>query len=182
MVKSQFQLMAQYNALMNRKIIESLSLSTEQIQTEAELWEDKGAFFGSILGTLNHILVGDLIWIQRFNAHPNHPQGFKSLEALNGFPVPKSLDQILFTTLTAYKLSRELLDAVIISFVDGIEKEDYKLGLTYVNTKGDSFTKPFGHLLQHLFNHQTHHRGQVTTLLNQVDIGIGSTDLLMLIN
>lgn len=182
MIKSQFQLMAQYNALMNRKIIESLNRPSEKIINETTLWEDRGAFFGSILGTLNHILVGDLIWIRRFNTNLDHIQGFKSLEALINFPDPKALDQKLFLTLADYRQSRELLDAIIISFMGEILEKDYKLGLTYVNTKGDSFTKPFGHLLQHLFNHQTHHRGQVTTLLSQMNIDIGSTDLLMLID
>lgn len=55
------------------------------------------------------------------------------------------------------------------------------MNLSYRNTNNDTFNKSFSMLLQHFFNHQTHHRGQVTTLLAQIGIDIGETDLLMLI-
>ena len=67
-------------------------------------------------------------------------------------------------------------------FINELQEIDLSQSLTYTNTKGVSFSKPFSQLLLHLFNHQTHHRGQVTTLLNQMTIDIGETDLLMLID
>ena len=73
------------------------------------------------------------------------------------------------------------MDSVITHFIKEAQEEDFAYNLTYTNTKGKTFKKQFGHLVQHLFNHQTHHRGQVSTLLNQQGIDIGSTDLLMLI-
>ena len=62
-----------------------------------------------------------------------------------------------------------------------LDESDYSKSLSYQNTNNDTFNKSFSMLLQYLFNHQTHHRGQVTTLLTQIDIDIGETDLLMLI-
>lgn len=62
MIKPNFELMAEYNALMNQKFCDSISTISNDI-----LWQDQKAFFGSILGTLNHLMVGDLIWLNRFN-------------------------------------------------------------------------------------------------------------------
>ena len=70
---------------------------------------------------------------------------------------------------------------MIIRFIAETNESDYLKNLTYQNTKNKTFSKPFSMLLQHFFNHQTHHRGQVTTLLSQMDMDIGETDLLMLI-
>ena len=70
---------------------------------------------------------------------------------------------------------------MIIGFIAETDERDYLENLTYQNTKNKTFSKSFSMLLQHFFNHQTHHRGQVTTLLSQMNINIGETDLLMLI-
>jgi len=90
MIKPHFELMANYNAIMNQKISDSLPGVSEDT-----LWADKKAFFGSILGTLNHLMVGDLIWLARFNRHPScfhneYPSGFKALQSLADFPSPWS--------------------------------------------------------------------------------------------
>jgi len=66
---NQFKLFAEYNKLMNHRILESANrLSEEQLKS------DRGAFFKSVLGTLNHILVGDIIWLKRFRTHPASKQ------------------------------------------------------------------------------------------------------------
>ena len=181
MMKPHFALMANYNAVMNQKICDAIASLAEDV-----LWQDNKAFFGSILGTLNHLMVGDLIWLRRFNNHPNHSHNieanrFKALDSLASFPLPTALTQTLYRTKENFTRNRQALDQIIIQFIDETVESDYSTTLTYTNTKGDVFNKPFSILLQHLFNHQTHHRGQVTTLLNQIDIDIGETDLLMLI-
>ncbi len=181
MMKSHFELMANYNAVINQKICDAIASLAEDI-----LWQDNKAFFGSILGTLNHLMVGDLIWLSRFN-HLNcvdnnkYANGFKALEALANFPLPTALTQTLHRTKGDFIRNRQALDQIIIQFIYETIESDYSKVLTYTNTKDKVFTKSFTMLLQHLFNHQTHHRGQVTTLLNQIDIDIGETDLLMLI-
>ena len=181
MMKPHFELMANYNAVMNQKICDAIASLAED-----NLWQDNKAFFGSILGTLNHLMVGDLIWLRRFNNHPNHSynteaNGFKALEALTSFPLPTALTQTLYRTKEDFIRNRQALDQIIIQFIDEAIESDYSTTLTYTNTKDNVFNKPFSMLLQHLFNHQTHHRGQVTTLMSQMGIDIGETDLLMLI-
>lgn len=176
MIKSNFEIMASYNALMNKKICDCISITSDDV-----LWENRKAFFGSILGTLNHLMVGDLIWLNRLNQHPSYPIGFKALELLQEFPMPTKLSQILYDDKQGFSRNRQALDQIIIRFIEELDENDYSKNLIYQNTNNDTFNKPFSMLLQHLFNHQTHHRGQVTTLLSQIDIDIGETDLLMFI-
>ncbi|WP_204247921.1 DinB family protein [Psychrobacter urativorans] len=176
MIKPNFELMAEYNALMNQRICDSISTIPNEV-----LWQDQKAFFGSILGTLNHLMVGDLIWLNRFNQHPSYPKGFKSLIPLRNLPLPTMLNQVLYEDKESFSSNRQNLDQMIIQFINESNEDDYSKRLRYQNTKNDTFNKSFLMLLQHLFNHQTHHRGQVSALLTQMHIDIGETDLLMLI-
>ncbi len=149
-----FQLMAQYNLRMNAQVYAAAS----QLSAE-DLAQDMGAFFKSILGTLNHILVGDLFWLNRFALlHGADSNKFSSIKTLKTFP----LDLVIQEWLTK--------DAC---------HEDFKQDLTYHNSKGEGASRDFGELVAHLFNHQTHHRGQVSTLLSQKGIDVGGTDFLM---
>jgi len=171
-----YQLMAQYNLRMNTQVYNAASeLSAE------ELCQDMGAFFESILGTLNHILVGDLFWLNRFALlHGADSNQFASLKALKNFPKPNALNQILFEDFSELKETRKKLDLVIQEWLtkDACH-EDFKQDLTYHNSKGEGATRDFGELVAHLFNHQTHHRGQVSTLLSQKNIDFGGTDFLV---
>lgn len=176
MIKPNLTIMAKYNAVMNQKICKAISALPDEA-----LWQNKNAFFGSILGTLNHLMVGDLIWLNRFNQHPSYPNGFEALKSLERFPLPTTLTQTLYKDKPSFMVHRQALDQMIIGFIDELTESDCRRVLSYHNTKGDAFAKPFSMLLQHLFNHQTHHRGQVTTLLTQMGIDVGETDLLMLI-
>ncbi|WP_288132702.1 DinB family protein [Microbulbifer sp.] len=168
-----FELMAQYNQWMNEKVF----ASAERL-SEAELAEDRGAFFGSILGTLNHILIGDIIWLKRFS---EHPRDFPSLIYLRNRDQPKSLAEVVHCDLSALRSERKIIDEIIVKFSKEIAQTDADSPLNYCNTKGERFSKNFGQLVLHMFNHQTHHRGQVSTLFNQLGHDIGATDLLMCI-
>jgi uncharacterized damage-inducible protein DinB len=168
------RLMAQYNQWMNQKIYEAAEKLTDD-----KLKEDKKAFFGSILGTLNHLMIGDIIWLKRFAAHPaNH----KALETIRIVEQPKSLDQVLYWEFEELRTEREKLDKIIINWCNELCIEDLQHKLYYKNMKGQPAVKLFGHLVLHLFNHQTHHRGQTTTLLSQEGLDVGVTDLLALIS
>ena len=170
-LKRNFEILAQYNQEMNRSIYAAASkLST------VDLARDQGAFFGSITNTLNHILVGDTIWLQRFAGHKEH---LPSLDYVRSLPRPTSLDRVLYPGFGLLRESREEMDGVIRSFVAELTASIIGQPFSYVNTKGTEFSKNFGHVLQHLFNHQTHHRGQVSTLLYQQGIDVGVTDLLV---
>ncbi|PCI27599.1 MAG: damage-inducible protein DinB [SAR324 cluster bacterium] len=170
-MKSNFELMASYNQWMNKSTYEAASNLAED-----ELEADLGAFFGSIIGTLNHILVGDRIWLKRF---ASHDAAFPSLDYVRALEVPSSLDTTLYLNLSALRDARVKMDEVIVEFASELADEAIGSTLSYSNTKGERFTKNFGFLLQHFFNHQTHHRGQVSILLSQSGVDVGVTDLLM---
>ena len=170
-LKSNFKLMADYNQWINERVYRAAS----QLSAD-ELSKDRGAFFGSIIGTLNHILVGDTIWLQRFAEHPAH---FKALDYVRILDKPIALDSIMYAEFKDLESARATMDRVIKDFCDELSDEVLSTHLSYHNTKGDRFRKNFGHLVQHFFNHQTHHRGQVSTLLNQAGMNIGVTDLLV---
>jgi uncharacterized damage-inducible protein DinB len=169
----QIQLMAQYNQWINQRIYQA----TKQLP-DAKLNEDKKAFFGSILGTLNHIMVADIVWLKRFSKHPSY---HVSLNYIRQLEQPENLNQILHDNFEILTQKRLELDTVIIQWSQEINDKDLSFMLPYNNMKGEPSVKEFGSLIFHFFNHQTHHRGQVTTLLSQENVDIGVTDLLMLI-
>ena len=170
---SHLQLLAHYNQWMNRKLFASAADLTGEALTM-----NRGAFFGSILGTLNHLAVGDTIWLNRF---AQHPECSATLRPVTERPQPKALDEVMFTDLPSLQAYREWLDEMIIQFTASVGDEPLASSLSYSNTKGVRSTRNLHALLTHFFNHQTHHRGQVTTLLFQAGIDPGSTDLLALI-
>src|SRR5687768_16083636 len=97
--------MAAYNEWMNLKVYAAAGkLSAE------ELARDRGAFFGSILGTLNHLVVGDTIWLKRFAAHPANTAALDPIRAL---PQPKALNEVLYTELEGLQVRREIIDAAM---------------------------------------------------------------------
>ena len=166
-------LMAEYNRWMNQRIIEAaLRLPP------SEITKDRGAFFGSLLQTLNHIAVADTIWLNRFARHPNA----SDLRAnLAGFPVPGSLRQELASSLQDLRIHRSALDEIIVTWAGSLTEGQLGETLNYTNMSGVVQSKNFGALVQHFFNHQTHHRGQASTLLFQAGVDVGVTDLLAVI-
>ena len=135
---------------------------------------DRGAFFGSLLGTLNHLVAGDTIWLRRFMGHPS---SFPSLQAMSAIPAPASLSHLYSEDLATLLALRLRLDAIILALAAEVTNDDLAQPLSYRNARGEC-RKQFGSLLLHLFNHQTHHRGQASTLLSQSGVDIGVTDLL----
>ncbi|MDX1551944.1 MAG: DinB family protein [Marinobacter sp.] len=169
-LKAHFQLLASYNQWMNAKVYEAAgSLSA------SELAKDRGGFFGSVLGTLNHIVVADTIWLKRFVTHPSCGALFRAVTDLEN---PTRLDQILFNDLGSLKGHRIWLDRQIIDWISRLSEDDLDFVLSYRSIKGTLARKRYSSLVLHFFNHQTHHRGQVSTLLSQLHVDIGVTDLL----
>lgn len=171
---NQFILLAEYNKLMNQRIFSSAS----QLPDE-ELKKNCSAFFGSILGTLNHIMVGDIVWLKRFSEHSSSRC---SLLYISDIDKPKSLDSILFDDLESLKNEREKIDKVIIQWVRSLSDTDFSSYISYSSMGGKLFKKKCSSLICHLFLHQVHHRGQVTTLLSQAGISFGDTDLIEIID
>ena len=165
-------LMADYNQWMNQKIYEAVGAMTPE-----QLHEDKGAFFGSIFASLNHICVGDTLWLKRFSAVLQDYQVYEPIAAL---AMPASLDVFLANNFIDLKDRRVLLDEALLEIASLLTEEELQQPVSYQNSKGVSANKTLFNLLMHVFNHQTHHRGQVTTLLNQSGIDIGVTDLVFI--
>lgn len=168
-----FVLMAEYNQWMNAKVFEAAGRLSA-----AEVAQDRGAFFDSILGTLNHLLVADLVWLRRFKAYAPHRL---LLEAVERWPQPPSLGQLLYPELADLQAERVTVDQLIRDWAGVLTDTDLAQPLSYQNMQGVPALRTYASLVQHLFNHQTHHRGQVTTLLTQAGQDVGVTDLLMLI-
>ncbi len=164
--------MATYNEWMNLKIYEASAKLTRE-----ELLKDRGAFFRSILGTLNHLVVADTLWLKRFHSLRN----FQSLASILQLKTPTRLNEILFDDLQKLTTHRKFLDSTIKQWSEELTDDDLGQKLRYTNTQGVESLKNFFSIVTHFFNHQTHHRGQVTTLLSQAGQDIGVTDLLALI-
>ncbi|MEA1674501.1 DinB family protein [Nitrospirillum sp. BR 11163] len=166
-------LLAQYNAWMNAKVLEAAA----RLPAEA-LTTDRGAFFHSILGTLNHLMVGDLLWLRRFRTHP---AGYTTLDPVMDLPVPTRLNEDLYPDLASLAADRQTMDAAISRWAACVRPCDLNHVLAYTSSAGKTCARRFGDLIVHFFNHQTHHRGQATTLLTQAGQDVGVTDLVALI-
>jgi uncharacterized damage-inducible protein DinB len=172
-LKQHICLMAEYNQWMNQKLYEVASTLSEEL-----LAENKGAFFGSIIGTLNHIMVGDIAWLKRFALHLSTHQ---ELNPIRELAQPKALDIIIHDNFSDLKASRVLLDDIFTKFANSLTEAELSESVSYRNMKGVASTKNLFSLMMHVFNHQTHHRGQISTLLSQSGVDIGVTDLAVII-
>lgn len=165
--------MAEYNRWMNSRLFDAAAKLTE-----TQLFEDRGAFFGSLFETLNHIVAADLIWLHRFARQ----DGLLEIgHVLHGLLSPRSLREPVAQTLPALWAIREEVDEVICDLASRTTEQILSVTLHYSNTLGQNQAKNLDLLMHHFFNHQTHHRGQATTLLFQAGIDIGVTDLNALI-
>lgn len=170
--KYHFILMSGYNTRMNNQIYDTATKLTDEQQQQ-----DVNAFFGSILNTLNHIMIGDLLWLRRFH---NHPSPFKKLKLLKTFPDFPGLDKLIYNNFEELHQRRKELDKIITNWVtDEISESDFNHPIEYTDTKGNFYKRNFAELLFHFFNHQTHHRGQISTILSQFGHDIGTTDFLI---
>ena len=146
LVTRRYRDFAAYNGWANRRLYAaSAHLSDVQYRT------DRGAFFGSVHGTLNHILVGDRLWMRRITGSGEEPGG---------------LDTILFETLPDLTRARVAEDERILAHVESLDAQALAADLTYANVAGARFTQKLATVLDHVFNHQTHHRGQVHCLIS----------------
>jgi uncharacterized damage-inducible protein DinB len=164
----QFRALARYNSWMNQKIF----AAAREID-DASRKRDLGAFFGSVEGTLNHVLLTDRIWMARFTGDEG------SYTSRDRFGVPigfEGLSQIVYPVFAELCRNRELLDRQIEFWTRSLTNEDLATTLTYFNTTGRRFRHPLWQAVTHFFNHQTHHRGQVSTLLYQLGKDLGVTD------
>lgn len=153
--------MARYNAWMNERLYACCASLPD-----AERKVDRRAFFRSIHGTLNHLLLGDRIWLGRFRG--------------TEFRVA-SLDQELHSDFAELAEERRRTNREISDWARTLTPERMAGTLTCTSiTRPQTRTYPMWVAVVHFFNHQTHRRGQLTTLLSQCDLDPGVTDLIWL--
>ena len=142
-----FQMLGRYNRLANERLYAACAELDDAARRK-----DRGAFFRSIHGTLNHNMVGDRIWMARFEG---------------GTVSSAGLDAILHDEFDELRAARVVEDSRIEVFT--AELDDARLAgtLAYVSHEGHAFEDPMAVLLPHFFNHQTHHRGQITAMLRK---------------
>lgn len=151
--------MARYNTWMNQRLYEACASLPD-----AQRKRDLGAFFKSIHGTLNHLLLADRVWLGRFKGVPFSVRG---------------LDQELYADFAELRAERARTDAEIAAWAASLGAQDFARELHYIGiSKPVPMSKPLWFAVTHAFNHQTHHRGQLTTLMMQSGIDPGVTDLL----
>jgi uncharacterized damage-inducible protein DinB len=167
----QFIRFAQYNSWFNGQLYDCV----ERLDA-AERKRDRGAFFRSIHDTLDHILLCDRSWLSRIerSALP-----FPSLTNADLIPDLRDLAQGVTQDFETLRRERKATDTVLEAFVLELTSELLEEDLEYKNSKGTDFTNPLWHVVAHIFNHQTHHRGQVTALVSQAGIDPGMTDFLI---
>ena len=142
-----YRLLAAYNAWANGLIYDAASgLAPEALET------DHGAAFGSLIRTLNHVLVADRIWMRRLTGRGE---------------TYDRLDLVLHPNLADLRAAREAEDARIAAFVHALSPERLDGPFEYANMAGLRFRQPLWSALDHVFNHQTHHRGQAHVLLGR---------------
>jgi len=139
-------MMAAYNRWANARVYAAAAELTEE-----DFHRDTGAFFKSMKGTLNHILVTDRIWMKRFTGEGE---------------APATLDTILHDGLEALRLAREAEDRRIVEWIGSLSEKALAGRFTYMTvTDMRTVSQRLAPALAHLFNHQTHHRGQAHTIL-----------------
>ena len=154
------QLMSRYNEWQNQ----NLYGAADQLADE-ERKRERGAFFGSIHATLDHLLWGDQIWMSRFAGTPKPEGGIKGSVSRN--PVWEEL-----------KRERIAFDRIIKEWASNLDPKWLESDLVYFSGAANREIKaPKWFLLTHMFNHQTHHRGQVHCMLTQSGVRPGDTDL-----
>ena len=152
--------MAAYNAEMNRRWY-----AAADTLTEAQRREDRGAFFGSIHGTLCHLVWGDTMWMSRFAGWAKPP-------------VPQAESPGMIAEWDALKAARAGLDARIVDWAAGVTQDWLDEDLAWFSGSiQKDLVMPKGLLVTHMFNHQTHHRGQAHALLTSFGAKTGDTDL-----
>ena len=158
MFLSHFRTLAAYNRWANIRLYDACAGLGDAARRR-----DRRAFFGSIHNTLNHILVGDRAWLDR-------------VEGVDTGPV--TLDRVLFNDFDALRSARTAEDDRIDRVLADMDEERIAGDLAYRNVAGEPFRTPTRLVLTHLFNHQTHHRGQVHGMLSHAGVSPPELDLI----
>lgn len=173
-----YRFLAKYNRWINGKLFEACDALTDEARKQ-----DRGAFFGSIHRTLSHLVLADQVWLKRFaQCGVDNGMTFPSLSAeVMDMPQAYTLDMVLFDDWVDLKGKRAQLDAAIEQWTVDMPETYPQFIMRYGNSKGVQREHAAWMAITHFFNHQTHHRGQATTLLTQAGGAVGVTDLIALV-
>ncbi len=144
-MKSHFVMMANYNEWANARLFRMARTLEDALYRK-----NAGAYFRSLHGTLNHLLVADRIWMRRLTGTGSHPE---------------KLDEILFEDLPSLHAARVVEDKRIITFVQSLDEPAFEEMCEYRTLNGTPYRQRRREILAHLFNHETHHRGQAHAIL-----------------
>lgn len=158
MMVDYFQVLARYNEWANEQLYKACDRLSDE-----DYYRPRPAFFGSIHGNLNHILVGDRIWLGRICGQA---------------PSNLALDSVLYPERIELATARAKEDARILALSETWTEDALRRDLSYTNTRGEPHRTRLFLVLGHFFNHQTHHRGQVHGLLSQTGIEPPPLDLI----
>ncbi len=158
------RMMAAYNAGMNRRIYDAAG----QLDDAARK-QDRGAFWGSIHATLNHLLWGDRMWMSRFAGWEKPAESMR--EGIS-----------THATFPALEAARVEADGKITAWAEALEPEWLAGELTWFSGAVQrEVTRPRAMLVTHMVNHQTHHRGQVHAMLTAAGVRPADTDLFIVL-
>lgn len=162
MIVRHFQTLAHYNRIANERLYDACAeLSDEEYRAP------RAGSFGSIHGLLNHILLGDTIWFSRFEG---------------GGTTTPALNTVLYDEFPTLRAARATHDARIEAFFAGLTEAALSRSFAYVNNQGKNYVDSGAAAFSHFFNHQTHHRGQLTVMLSQTAVRPPSLDLHRIVN
>jgi uncharacterized damage-inducible protein DinB len=162
------RVMARYNRWMNEKLYGLAATLSDEVRKR-----DCGAFFKSIHGTFNHLVLADRVWLGRFAGVPV-PDGLLGPGGI------RTLDQELYVDFDELRRARVALDDEISTWVESLTEARLAAPLVFMR-HGQRMESPTWWAVVHVFNHQTHHRGQITTLLSQQGRDPGVTDMLAML-
>ena len=159
-MKEILSLLAEYNRTTNETLLTLLESDPKVLA------EPTGSYYGSILGVLNHVLSSDVNWLRGFRDGQPAPVGLND-PALDVGEVVRGKQ--LFPSLEEYRSPRRDLDDLFVRFVAANDEDVFRapIGLT---RRGQVTSFPFGKVLMHVFNHQTHHRGAIAQILDAVGV------------
>ena len=162
-------MMAKYNQRINDQLMVCC-----QLLSNDELTKETHSFFTNITAYWNHLFFGDLILLNRLMK--NNISSLSEDDFIK-LPTPKSPTDIFHHKLSEISTLRKKIDQLICQYSEHLTDEECDTFITYQTTEGEQITKKVADVTQHLFNHQTHHRGQLTCILSQLGVNYGCMDL-----
>ena len=158
MNKQDVEYLYEYNRWANARVLDTVSkLTPEQFSRDLQ------SSHRSVRDTLAHILAAEWIWLERWKGvSPN------ALLTPSDFP-----------TVESFRTRFAVVEGDYTEFINGVTTGSLATVIAYTNTRGEEWAYPLGQMLQHVMNHSSYHRGQVTTMLRQLGAEVNPVDLLV---